>query len=460
MIKRVLFLLAFIFPLHANALVLSPGFTLFAGGEAVANASLATASTTAAAVWAPVLFGASVKAGYMAVGWIGDQAGVDSIVRIPLTSAATPIPAPSAPVSASLSGGVTIVGDPSAQLCNTDPTCGTYQPLSQCLAGYGAVPTRFCKVSVSGVFYGLKNYSQPIVYPAGVTDGAGSCPAGYVVSGVSCALSNPRLVTSDGKKDLTRTGTAFTLPISANDIDVSLSAPMKGTIGTDGSYQLAGTDSAGNLFQLKVTPTTNGGSTVQYKQQTVDSVSNTSTTTQTFTVDSAANITSAVQTSAYESLTVDPATQTATVTTTGTGTPTAQASQQAITFPSDYARTGEAATAAQPVTNAVNAQSAKLDTLHHDLTDTVAAPADLAVPSSSQFEDAFFKGTFTNLLAWRLPVHAGICPTAVFDYNLFGSHQHLVMDAQCTIAESVRSVLSTVMIVVFTIVALFLVLGA
>lgn len=49
---------------------------------------------------------------------------------------------------------------------------------------------------------------------------------------------------------------------------------------------------------------------------------------------------------------------------------------------------------------------------------------------------------------------------AVFDYTLFGSHQHLVMDAHCTITEQIRPSLSVVMVVFWTITALFVLLGA
>lgn len=134
-------------------------------------------------------------------------------------------------------------------------------------------------------------------------------------------------------------------------------------------------------------------------------------------------------------------------TSTGSGT--------AIEFPSDYARQGEAATAAAAVTN-------KLDTLHDDLTKAGETPADLIAPDASTFEDSFFKGAFADLLEWNLPAHTSTCPTAAINFDFFGQPFNVNMNAQCLILadETVSSTAQTAFVVLWILVALFIVLGA
>lgn len=126
-----------------------------------------------------------------------------------------------------------------------------------------------------------------------------------------------------------------------------------------------------------------------------------------------------------------------------------------IEFPSDYARQGEAATAAAAVTN-------KLDTLHEDLTKAGEAPADVIAPDASTFEDSFFKGAFADLLEWDLPSHTSTCPTAAINFDFFGQPFNVNMNAQCVILAdpTVSNTAQTAFVVLWILVALFLVLGA
>lgn len=120
-----------------------------------------------------------------------------------------------------------------------------------------------------------------------------------------------------------------------------------------------------------------------------------------------------------------------------------------VQFPNDYARQGEAAAAASSLTP-------KLDQLHTDLTKIEALPADPALPTSSQFEDSFFKGVFDALKAWRLPAHSSACPTSSF--QALGSTYSF--SAHCDLINGHWNELSSVMTVVWSLLALWIVLRA
>ena len=74
----------------------------------------------------------------------------------------------------------------------------------------------------------------------------------------------------------------------------------------------------------------------------------------------------------------------------------------------------------------------------------------------SKFNDAYFKGVFSDLLSWELPGHSSECPTSSFDW--MGTTY--VIDAHCDLLNAHRSELSTAMVLVFTLSALFIVLKA
>lgn len=127
--------------------------------------------------------------------------------------------------------------------------------------------------------------------------------------------------------------------------------------------------------------------------------------------------------------------------------PTTQATK--IDFPSDYARQGEAKTAADSINSTLGPKIDKI-------TETGADPADPLQPQGSEFDQAFFQGTFTNLLGWQVPAHSSQCPTSGFTWN----GQTYVMDSHCQLVTSHFSALAAVMAVVWTVIALFILLGA
>lgn len=287
------------------------------------------------------------------------------------------------------------------------------------------------------------NFNFPTTYTS-----ASGCGTGYTLGGSTCTLTNPHAAIADNKQDFTRSGTGMA-PISGDQAG-GLSATTMTTTNADDTVVVAGKDSAGNAMQGKIIALPSGGSKVELKTQKVDAGGQTYVETQTFQTSSAGDVVSATKTAAQTSLTYDPTTNTYTENPNPSDSysPT-PATQQAIQFPSDYARQGEAASAAQSISNTLGP---KLDLLLAPS----PAPDDPALPPSSQFDDAFFNGTFTNLLGWSVPTHASQCPTASMVF--YGST--LVMDAHCAIIDQFAGVLAGIAAAMWTIAALLIVLGA
>lgn len=123
---------------------------------------------------------------------------------------------------------------------------------------------------------------------------------------------------------------------------------------------------------------------------------------------------------------------------TGSGTGTTNVTVQ---FPTDYARQNEAMNAA------------------NHLGDRLLNGSDMAdptLPDGEAFNSAFFAETFNNLLGWSLPGHGSQCPTASFQWNgttyTFSEH--------CALVNDYWGVISSVMLAIWWILALFIVLGA
>jgi hypothetical protein len=122
-----------------------------------------------------------------------------------------------------------------------------------------------------------------------------------------------------------------------------------------------------------------------------------------------------------------------------------------VIFPNDYARTGEAAAAA-------NILAPKLDTLHQDLS-VVANVADpLEVDQATM---PTFGTTFDNLKAWNLPAHASTCPAPDIDLSsVFGAGHVYHFNAHCQLVQDHFAALQAAMMVCWSLMAMFVVLRA
>lgn len=117
---------------------------------------------------------------------------------------------------------------------------------------------------------------------------------------------------------------------------------------------------------------------------------------------------------------------------------------QTVTFPDDYAR--------QSTLQSVDSGIA---TLHRDLTDSTNID-DPSIPEQSQFTDNFFADTFDGLKGWSLPGHSSQCPAGTFTWN----STSYTFDAHCQLVNNHFGALQASMAVVWTLLALFIVLKA
>ena len=130
-------------------------------------------------------------------------------------------------------------------------------------------------------------------------------------------------------------------------------------------------------------------------------------------------------------------------------------------FPSDYARAGEAASAASSINSALGG---KLDTANSKLGDiksalsdaSATAPTDPTVRPSSDISDLMPDSTFSGLKTWTLPGRTVSCPAPSFT---LWSHTYTI-DGHCTLWASVGSSAAAIMLLVWTIGAMLIVLGA
>lgn len=113
-------------------------------------------------------------------------------------------------------------------------------------------------------------------------------------------------------------------------------------------------------------------------------------------------------------------------------------------WPDDYSREGT-----------LQAAKAGIDQLHKDLTDQQSTD-DPSRPADSVFTDAYFNGTFDTLKTWSLPGHTSACPTGSFVWNSVT----YTMDVHCQLFNDHMSTIQAAMAVVWSILALFIVMRA
>lgn len=276
-----------------------------------------------------------------------------------------------------------------------------------------------------------------------------SCSAGYVVSGSSCVLSDAKLVTQDKRQDVSRNGN--TLSVTLGDLHGSLSANVLTTTNSNDTVSISGTGTTGQPMQTNFV-TTPSGTTILQSQQMADSAGNTYVQTVTATVDLNGTVTSASQSSSNTSLQPDPTNPSLLVPVANpSGSISANPTATGGGFPNDYARAGEAAAAAATI-------NAKLDTLHHDLSDTTTVVDPLAVDPTTM---PSFGTTFDNLKAWNLPAHASTCPAPDIDLSgVFGAGHAYSFNAHCQLVQDHFAALQAAMMVCWSLMAMFVVLRA
>lgn len=282
------------------------------------------------------------------------------------------------------------------------------------------------------------------------------CPAGYTQSGSTCVLSNPALVPvpSDNNLDYRYSAGAFTSPSTTDpDFDASTSNAVSQLLssatitGNASGIRVAVGGSTGGSSNAPVVydveAVQGGGVRIIERASIVSSSGDSGIQTKTITINSAGVIGSVAQTTTTGTISYPAATTSGTVDASQVNVQTG-ADPIAPSFPSDYARSGEAAAAVVPLVNALTNTTA------------VADPSDLTATDMPGWGNSF-----DNLRGWSLPNHVSTCPTGQLDLSsVLGAGKVYAFDAHCQLINDNFAQLRAAMMVVWTIAALFLLLRA
>lgn len=365
----------------------------------------------------------------------------DNAVRIPLTT--DPAKSPPVPLAAST------VPAGQSQLVWSYQGCpwggsGTGSTLQEACAAAGGD-------SVNGQYNCIKSGYGACYY--GQTTQS-TCPPGYASQSGNCVLVNARQVTDDKTCDLLLANGQFA---TADDMNCpsTVSTDKLSPMIRDGKVVAYGTNSNGQPLVFTVSP--GASATTLSVQEQIQTATQTQVQTTTATLNPATGEVVAVQTSVAPGSISSPSAASSPTTATADSTNTPQVSTSPntqlapnIQFPTDYARQGEAQAAANPIKTSVDKLG---DVSNASLNDPVN-------PDSAEFENGFFKNTFNGLSAWTVPGHVSECPKPDLSYTVFGHYTHIILDAHCTLYESVKPLVAVAFNVVWVVVALFIVLGA
>ena len=309
------------------------------------------------------------------------------------------------------------------QHLDCDPASGD-QPGS-CACAISGCASGSCTVSIDG----FATHNTP---SAGYSQ---SCPAGYSASGPSCVLSNPPAVRfpPDDRCGLTFSGGVMSY--DSRDPDCDGTSPPGIQKSTDGKTLTVSNPQQ----QIKIEVATDGSVKITtWSPSTTDP-----TKTQVQQVTVATPGTTTAQSRGTQNTVVN-----------GVGDPAFQVQPTAGSspFPDDYSREVTQQSVAQKLTTV----NTKLDTLHGDLTTRPDRPVDPPTPEPSLIEGVFFPDTFVFLRSWTLPARGVACPT--WSFSAF-SHGYTI-DAHCPLIENQRTFFSAIMLLVWGLIAMFVVLGA
>lgn len=311
---------------------------------------------------------------------------------------------------------------------------------ASCAAGYGPQGATCQDCNASGCSVYLDGNYQTFYSPPWIE--VSGCPTGYSASGGACGVTAPRAVAADSKYDVPAPVGAggFAAPSVAQEAD---SMPAYASFA-GGKVYAQGKNSSGQPVVIEYAKNADGTKTYITHYTQTETSGQTEVKTQSVVVDAATGaVTSAGAQTAVGS--IAPATGAGTVPAVTTGAAvTTGTSSSPIVFPSDYARAGEAASAANTVKTSVDQLKDKFTN-----SETVDDPT---VPDWADHWGA----TFNPLKAWTMPGHASQCPVAGFGWN----GVTYTIDSHCQLITDHWSALQTASVVVWVISALWILLGA
>lgn len=350
------------------------------------NAAGAVVASDIAASAATALLGGAALA--LILSTPGDTSNVNGQVRIPLTASSpdAAIPAPAAPASASL---LITYSFTMATGCNAGASGSGYSTQQAAFAAYVQTvnipacgypgttyivcPTNPLQMSYNG---GASCYA-PNPNPV---QSANGCPAGYVVTGMpaTCVLDNARAAAPDNKQDFQRAGAVIS-PFTGDDKPSGFDGLVSTTSTSNDTVTVSGVDGSGNPVRYFVQALSTGGAVVKASVQKTDANGSTYTHHQIVAVGVAGQVDSTSANDTAQVFSYNSATRQYDLT--GAETSVAPPVSTTVNFPSDYARSGEAANAAQSIISANAADAAQVPLAASNATLDAAMAAHALVPS-------------------------------------------------------------------------------
>ena len=337
-------------------------------------------------------------------------------------------------------GTVTSTGDPLPAACNPSANIGTCFYETHYVDGSGSTNNTYTIYSSTTSNLGSLTCSQS---------------PGYVLVGSNCVLSDARVAVDDNRQDYFFDNSLGYRPYPGDQIGTI--EGIQGTTNASGdTISFIGSNN-GKPSSVSVVAQPGGGVLITQSTQEQDAAGTSYVRNNSITFDASGAIggnSGYSNSGSLDTNTITPAGG-ATVVEAPPGAisanPTSPAESSPIVFPSDYARQGEAAAAAVPITT-------KLDTLHGDLSNTIAT-IDPVLPVAGDMPG--WGNTFTNLLSWQLPAHTSTCPTPELDLSgVLGSGNTYVMNSHCALVQDNFAAFNAAMTVVWSMLALFIVLRA
>lgn len=271
-----------------------------------------------------------------------------------------------------------------------------------------------------------------------------SCPSGYTQVLDKCVLNNPRQAVNDKACDMAYSNGAFGFYDDMNCAPSTDGKKLQPYIRGP-NVMAYGQNSNGQPLLFEVVP---GQDNWQIKtHQQVDTPTETQVKTDVITVDPKTGAITGASSSTSPGSITGPSGGTVPATDPGTTTPsdpkvnTDPTKKADIQFPDDYARRGEAGTAADKVVKAID--------------DFGKGSINVDDPTAPDWQDPW-RDPLSNLRGWSVPGHSSQCPVG----TLHVLDQDFVMDAHCQLWDDHKGPLTAAMTIVWTVCALFIVLRA
>lgn len=298
-----------------------------------------------------------------------DGGAVEGLVRVPGTSGSgSVVPVPTAPASAPVIPGPYSSGDmATAQCCRFDgASCGAYETCAACVVNYAPLTGgRACKATtVTGTSIPQNQVMDTDPATPAINPNPSCATGGYTLSGDVCNLTDARAAVADGAQDFVRSGQTMAAA-SAADLKGAVNAVLSTKYVSNDTTQVSGWSASNQPRLIQVTALSNGGSELVQYTQKEDGAGGSYLEKRQLTVSPAGVVTSASQSAVSGTLNQSTAATTATgpgyTVTGGTAaySPSAPGSGTSAsgTGTNDYARQGEAASAAASIVSALTGPS-------------------------------------------------------------------------------------------------------